>query len=153
MINAGGPYTGKVGIPVIFDASRSYDPDGDFLTYEWNFGDGSIGRGAKQSHTYDNEGSYTVKLTITDSEGNYDTKTMEVVITDGSKSLGEDEYSYALFGGEDFELVYTVSKENISKIDGILVGEITKEKKVRLSFRGQEKSVLDRGYDHFSNSI
>ncbi len=91
VINAGGPYTGKVGIPVIFDASRSYDPDGDLLTYEWNFGDGSIGHGAKQSHTYDKEGTYTVKITITDSEGNYDTKTMEVVITDGSKPLGEDE--------------------------------------------------------------
>jgi PKD repeat protein len=91
VINAGGPYTGKVGIPVIFDASRSYDPDGDFLTYVWSFGDGSIGHGAKLSHTYDIEGTYTVKLTITDSEGNYDTKTMEVVITDGSKPLGEDE--------------------------------------------------------------
>lgn len=70
-----------------------------------------------------------------------------------AKQLGEDEYDYALYGGEDFELVYTVSKNNLDNVNGFLVGEITKNKGVRLSFNGKEKEILENGYDHFSNSI
>ncbi len=70
-----------------------------------------------------------------------------------ARVLNEDEYNYALFGGEDFELVYTVSKENIGKVEGFIVGEITKEKDIFLmSFRGKEK-IEKSGYDHFSNSV
>jgi len=70
-----------------------------------------------------------------------------------AKTLGENEYDYALFGGEDFELVYTTSKNNLEKVSGFLVGEITKNKAVKLSFNGQEKEIKKMGYDHFSNVI
>ncbi len=70
-----------------------------------------------------------------------------------AKTLEENEYDYALFGGEDFELVYTVSKNNLKKVSGFLVGEITKNKAVKLSFNGQEKEIKKMGYDHFSNVI
>lgn len=40
--DANGPYTGVEGIPVTFDASGSYDPDGIIVLYEWDFdGDGT----------------------------------------------------------------------------------------------------------------
>ena len=70
-----------------------------------------------------------------------------------ANKLNEDEYDYALFGGEDFELVYSVSKNNIKKINGFLIGEITKGKKVKLKTEGKEKIITDKGYDHFSNDI
>jgi len=70
-----------------------------------------------------------------------------------AKNLGEDEYDYALYGGEDFELVYTVSKDKLGKVKGFLVGEITKSKCVMLSINGKEEEILKSGYDHFSNSI
>ncbi|MDH7507363.1 MAG: thiamine-phosphate kinase [Candidatus Thermoplasmatota archaeon] len=69
-----------------------------------------------------------------------------------AKTLGEDEYDYALYGGEDFELVFTVSKNNIEKIKGYLIGEITKDKKVMLSHLGKTKNITSHGYDHFLNS-
>ena len=37
---------------------------GDIDTWEWSFGDGSTALGKHQTHVYDEEGTYTVKLTI-----------------------------------------------------------------------------------------
>jgi thiamine-monophosphate kinase len=70
-------------------------------------------------------------------------------IKEVAKKLGEDEYDYALFGGEDFELIYTVSKDKLDKVNGFLVGEITKNKGLKLSFKGKEESITEKGYDHF----
>lgn len=64
--------------------------------------------------------------------------------------LNEDEYDYALKGGEDFQLLYTVSKDNLDKIDGLLIGEITKDKNILLSLKGKEEKLINDGYDHFS---
>ncbi|HYT99126.1 MAG TPA: PKD domain-containing protein, partial [Gemmatimonadales bacterium] len=56
---AGGPYSGSEGTAVSFDGSGSSDADGDALTYAWSFGDASTAAGAKPSHTYANNGTYT----------------------------------------------------------------------------------------------
>ncbi len=64
--DASGPYTGVEGTAVTFDGSESYDPDGDPLTYSWNFGDGSTGTGVSPSHAYTAGGSYSVSLTVND---------------------------------------------------------------------------------------
>lgn len=66
----GGPYTATVNFAVTFDGSLSFDPDGDPLTYTWNFGDGSMGTGVAPTHTYTTTCIYTVTLTVND--GNQD---------------------------------------------------------------------------------
>jgi len=67
--------------------------------------------------------------------------------------LSESEYDYALYGGEDFELLYTVSKENIDKVQGFVIGEITEEKGIFLSSKNKKERLDKAGYDHFSQDI
>ena len=64
--DAGGPYQGYVGVPLQLDGTRSYDLDGDPLTYWWVFGDGSVGAGAKPTHTYADVGDFEVILEVGD---------------------------------------------------------------------------------------
>ena len=66
LCNAGGPYTGTVGVAVSFNGGGSSDPDGDPLTYAWNFGDGGTATGATPTHTYATGGLFTVTLTVSD---------------------------------------------------------------------------------------
>lgn len=59
---------------------------------------------------------------------------------------------FALFGGEDFELVFTVSKKNLPRARklGIEVGRITKSRKIYLVENGKKKELKKAGFDHFS---
>ncbi len=64
--NAGPNLVCCVGSKNLFDASASYDPDGDLLTYLWDFGDGKTARGAKVKHVYKKRGDYQITLTVDD---------------------------------------------------------------------------------------
>ena len=55
-----------------FDASGTTDPDGDLVTYKWDFGDGSNASGKVVCHAFDNNVVTEVILTVTDSHGAVD---------------------------------------------------------------------------------
>ncbi len=80
---ANGPYSGTVGTPVSFSSAGSSDPDGDPITYLWDFGDGSTSTQANPSHPYNSPNTYTVTLMITDSEGASGMDTTTATITSG----------------------------------------------------------------------
>ena len=67
------PY-GPDPLEVNFDASETYDPEGDPLSYEWDFGDGESDSGPVVTHTYTalepEPFSYTATLTVSDTAGN-----------------------------------------------------------------------------------
>ncbi|HAK95680.1 MAG TPA: hypothetical protein DCM87_11920 [Planctomycetes bacterium] len=62
------PLSGKAPLAVAFDASASTD-DGTIVSYAWEFGDGQTGTGVQTTHTYETEGIFTAKLTVTDDTG------------------------------------------------------------------------------------
>lgn len=57
-----------VGDPVTFDASNSFDPDGDIIAYVWQFGDGDVAEGMIVTHVYEHEGVFEVQLTVMDGD-------------------------------------------------------------------------------------
>ncbi len=60
----------KLSVNQTFDASPSYSLDSAaIVSYEWNFGDGTIGMGKVVNHSYSSAGDYTVALIVVDSDG------------------------------------------------------------------------------------
>ena len=77
-----GPASGRVNTPINFDGSGSTDPDGGALTaYAWDFGDGTTSTEISPQKTYTATGAFTVKLTVTDDEGDTAMATSPLRIT------------------------------------------------------------------------
>jgi TolB protein len=66
--SAGGPYTGNEGAAITLHLSGSDPNAGDVLAYQWDLGDGTTGSGAAPptSHTYADDGIYSITLIVSD---------------------------------------------------------------------------------------
>lgn len=56
----------RYGRPSLFDAAASFDPNGDALSYLWDFGDGTTSSLRQPLHAYAALGEYTATLTVAD---------------------------------------------------------------------------------------
>ncbi|MGW4892870.1 ThuA domain-containing protein [Kitasatospora sp. NPDC004240] len=74
--------SGQAPLKVTFSSAGSSDPDGDTITYQWDFGDGTTGTGPSPVHTYTANGTYTSRLTVSDPGGK--TGSANVPITVGN---------------------------------------------------------------------
>ncbi|MDC1174950.1 PKD domain-containing protein, partial [Bacteriovoracaceae bacterium] len=101
---------------VRFYQELSLSPNGDLISFQWDFGDGSQGFGEEATHFYE-PGVYLVKLTVTDQMGMRDSQTQRVVITEPGPStlVGGDCWAEDTFGMcfaialDDFEELTTMS--------------------------------------------
>jgi len=69
--------------------------------------------------------------------------------------LDMDVYDFALSGGEDFEIVFTIQEKNIEQLrkefdDFTIVGKILDKSQGTLLIDGNEKILLGKGYNHFN---
>lgn len=69
------------GVTYKFSALDSDDPDGDTLTYAWDFGDGSEATTRDFTKKYTSSNDYEVTLTVTDGKGGLDTETKTLSVT------------------------------------------------------------------------
>ncbi len=79
--------TADVDETITFDATAS-DPDGDSLTYSWEFGDGLEGSGSSVTHSYSEAGTYTVTVTASDGRGGTSEASMDVTISEKAAEAG-----------------------------------------------------------------
>ncbi len=67
---------------VMFNATASYDPDGNLVSYSWNFGDNSaLVTGRLQTHSYSLAGTYRVILVVTDDNGKMTNSTRVITVS------------------------------------------------------------------------
>ncbi len=73
---------GDEGEQIYFDGSNSIDTSSDIdsLIYTWDFGDGTVGTGKMVNHSYEDNGTYTVTLQVTDDDGSTSVDSITVTI-------------------------------------------------------------------------
>ncbi|WP_170837099.1 PKD domain-containing protein [Aquimarina amphilecti] len=74
--------SGDGPLSVTFDGSGSTDPNGDVLTYSWDFGNGNTARDIIVLQEFTEFGEALVTLTVDDGNGNTDTETIIITVTD-----------------------------------------------------------------------
>ena len=76
---AANPVFGQPPLTVNFDGGGSTDPDGDPLTYFWDFGDGGAnGSGRTVRNLYSGAGTYIATLTVSDGRGGSSSATVRI---------------------------------------------------------------------------
>ncbi|CAL2057315.1 glycoside hydrolase family 48 protein [Tenacibaculum sp. 190524A05c] len=78
------PESGIAPLDVQFDASSSSDPNGDTLSYSWDFGNGTTSTLVNPLVTYTSVGSYEVSLIVSDGTNFSSPVTKTIEVTDGS---------------------------------------------------------------------
>ena len=84
------PSSPQIGQTVSFTGSASGGAPP--YSYSWSYGDGSSGISLQSTHTYNNDGTYQVTLTVVDSQGDTATGVEPVVV--GSSPL-QDGFTYS----------------------------------------------------------
>jgi len=75
------PISGEAPLEVSFEASQSYDLDGDAISYKWDFGDGRTGQGQTVTHAFASHGNHIVQLTVTDTKGTKGVSSITIIVT------------------------------------------------------------------------
>jgi len=77
------PPAGMAPLSILFDGSASSDPDGNIVSYTWDFGDGSPdASGPTAMHTFAATGNLTVTLTVEDDQGVQHTLSQTITVLD-----------------------------------------------------------------------
>ncbi len=74
------PSTPRVNGLISF-TDQSTDPDGQIVSWNWDFGDGSTSAQQNSSHSYASSGNYQASLTVTDNGGATDNTTKTVTVS------------------------------------------------------------------------
>ncbi|MDT3433537.1 PKD domain-containing protein [Haloarcula sp. 1CSR25-25] len=132
---------------IAFDASGSSDPDGDetIVSYEWDFGDGTMGTGETTTHSYVDEGEYDVTLTVTDDADGISTDTQTVPVVVFANPLVVDGEEYLPTDPDEDGLYEDVNGDGaVTADDSTSLSDIIKAyRKGNLTLAGAQVDALD----------
>lgn len=110
--DAGGDRAVQVDSYVTFDASRSSDPDGDALSFEWDFGDGELRDVETAGFVFASQGDHLVTLTVTDTQGVSDSITVTVTVAGNAAPVVNIDAPDLVEVGETFTLDGSASTDD-----------------------------------------
>ena len=111
-------YEQTTGTTVDF-TDYSFDDDGEIISWNWDFGDGSAGSTEQNpTHVFPDYGTYDVTLAVTDDDGNVVETTMEIDVLELGAPFAEFDY-YQSDTGEPVEF-YDYSYDEDGEIDSWL---------------------------------
>ncbi|WP_162415709.1 malectin domain-containing carbohydrate-binding protein [Cyclobacterium roseum] len=93
--------TGTAPLTVAFTGSNSTGLEP--LQYAWDFGDGQVSNDADPVYTYNNTGTYTAKLTVTDNEGKQDVSEVTIQV---NQAQTQPAFSLKVNAGSDNTVNY-----------------------------------------------
>ena len=118
--DANGPYSGIIGSAITFDASDSYDPDGDITLYEWDWNNDGIydqtTGSATINHAFNALYSGNVGLRVVDNEGATSTDYAFAQIEEGADTDGDGVE-------DDFDNCPNLYNPNQANADGDALGD------------------------------
>ncbi len=103
------PSSGTAPLTVVFDATDSSDPDGDTLSYSWNFGDESdSATGETVIHTYQTTGLFQATLEVDDGNGAMSNASQVIQVILGSgNTITADMTATPLIGESPLRVSFT----------------------------------------------
>jgi PKD repeat protein len=110
------PLTPKLNEAVSF-LDTSEDADGEIISWDWTFGDGSTSIERNPDHEYSSKGSFNVTLVVTDDDGAKDTYT-QIVTLENIPPVADFSYSPT----DPIENSEIIFMDESSDPDGIISG-------------------------------
>jgi len=120
------PAEGEAGALLTFSAEESSDPDGDKLTYKWDYGDGETQSFTfpNATHRYTKAGNFTVRLTVDDGRGGTHSSTCTITII-----------KRIIMGETKEKVLFDFDKADLKPAGQQIVAEVVKDMKENAQLR------------------
>ena len=134
------PTSGNAPLTVKFTDQSANNP----ISWKWDFGDNTTSTEQNPSHTYQNAGKYTVKLTVTNDQGSdTKTKTDYITVSSGSGCNNSIDVKWVYVNGGTFQMGRNNGNNNEKPVHTVTLN----------SFKISKYEITTGQYSKFLNSI